>query len=375
MFSVVNLILETQAVYWALTPAKEVVKMKDWRDMVVTTNTTIIETMKNIDQTSSQIALVVDENGKLKGTVTDGDIRRGILRGISLKESITRIMNENPITIQQGTPKQSIRNKFQKKKLRQIPVVDRGNHIIDILFSDTLLDTIAYDNWVVLMAGGLGTRLRPLTEHVPKPMLTVGSKPILQTILENFIDHGFHQFYFSVNYKKELIKNHFGNGLEWGISIEYLDESLRLGTAGALSLFKEKPSKPIIVMNGDILTKVNFQQLLEFHESNGSMATMCVREFEYQVPYGVVRTDGAQLCSIDEKPIEKYFVNAGIYVINPEVLEFIPNNAYFDMPTLFNQLIAQEKKTTVFPIREYWMDIGRINDFERANNEFTEVFT
>lgn len=349
--------------------------MLKWKNISVCPAATIIETMKNIDQTSSQIALVVGEDDKLLGTVTDGDVRRGILRGISLEQSVVNIMNNNPVTICQGDTQQTIKNLFKKKKLRQIPVVDRENRMVDILFSDALSDTTPYENWVVLMAGGLGTRLRPLTEHVPKPMLTVGSKPILQTILENFIDHGFHQFYFSVNYKKELIKNHFGNGLEWGISIEYLDESLRLGTAGALSLFKEKPSKPIIVMNGDILTKVNFQQLLEFHESNGSMATMCVREFEYQVPYGVVRTDGAQLCSIDEKPIEKYFVNAGIYVINPEVLEFIPNNAYFDMPTLFNQLIAQEKKTTVFPIREYWMDIGRINDFERANNEFTEVFT
>lgn len=349
--------------------------MKNWRELVVTSDTTIIETMKNIDQTSSQIALVVDENNKLQGTVTDGDIRRGILRGIPLEQSIAKIMNRSPITICQGTSKQASKKLFQTKRLRQIPVVDQENHITDILFSDILLDTITHDNWVVFMAGGLGTRLRPLTEHLPKPMLTVGSKPILQTILENFIDYGFHHFYFSVNYKKELIKNHFGDGDQWGISIDYLDESLRLGTAGALSLFKEKPTKPIIVMNGDVLTKVNFQQLLEFHESNNSMATMCVREFEYQVPYGVVRTDGAKLCSIEEKPIEKYFVNAGIYVINPEALELIPDNEYYDMPTLFNALIALGKKTTVFPILEYWMDIGRINDYERANNEFSEVFS
>lgn len=205
-------------------------------------------------------------------------------------------------------------------------------------------------------------------------MLTVGTKPILQTILESFIEHGFHRFYFSVNYKREIIKDYFGNGLEWGVNIQYLDENQRLGTAGALSLFNEKPTKPIIVMNGDILTKINFQQLLQFHEESESMATMCVREYQLQIPYGVVRTEGTRLCSIEEKPTERHFVNAGIYVLNPEVLNYIPENQYFDMPSLFELLINRQEKTNVFPIREYWLDIGKIPDFEKANLEFSEVF-
>lgn len=348
--------------------------MRDWRELLVSPKTTILDTMKQIDQTALQIALVVDEEYKLLGTVTDGDVRRGILKGIPLNEPISRIMNTNPSTLSEESSFNNIKRMFKKKKLRQIPLVDKNNRIIDLLFSDTLLDNVALDNWVVLMAGGLGTRLKPLTENVPKPMLTVGSKPILQSILENFIDFGFHQFFFSVNYKKELIKNYFGNGLKWGISIDYLDENQRLGTAGALSLFKEKPTKPIIVMNGDILTKVNFQQLLQFHEENKSIATMCVREYNYQIPYGVVRTDGTNLSSIEEKPTETYFVNAGIYIINPEALEHIPNGEFYDMPTLFETLIEKNKKTSVFPIREYWIDIGRMNDFERANMEFSEVF-
>ncbi|MDQ0156907.1 nucleotidyltransferase family protein [Robertmurraya andreesenii] len=348
--------------------------MKSWRDLLVSSDTTILETMKNIDRTASQIALVVDGENRLQGTVTDGDIRRGILKGISLNDPVSTIMNQNPITVFHKSSKQSIRKILQEKKLRQIPVVNNDNRVIDIIFSDILLDSRAFDNWVVLMAGGLGTRLRPLTENVPKPMLNIGSKPILHTILENFIDYGFHQFYFSVNYKRELIKQYFGNGIQWGISIDYLDENQRLGTAGALSLFREKPTKPIIVMNGDILTKVNFQQLLEFHESHSSMATMCVREYHYQIPYGVVRTDGATLCSIEEKPTERHFVNAGIYVLNPEALDLIPEEKFYDMPTLFETLIAKNKKTCVFPIREYWIDIGRMNDFEKANIEFSEVF-
>lgn len=330
--------------------------------------------MRQIDQTALQIALVVDEEYKLLGTVTDGDVRRGILKGIPLNEPISRIMNTNPSTLSEESSIDNIKRMFKKKKLRQIPLVDKNNRIIDLLFSDTILDNTALENWVVLMAGGLGTRLKPLTENVPKPMLTVGSKPILQTILENFIDFGFHQFFFSVNYKRELIMNYFGNGLSWGINIDYLDENQRLGTAGALSLFKEKPTKPIIVMNGDILTKVNFQQLLQFHEENKSIATMCVREYNYQIPYGVVRTEGTNLTSIEEKPTETYFVNAGIYIINPEALEHIPNGEFYDMPTLFEKLIEKNKKTSVFPIREYWIDIGRMKDFERANMEFSEVF-
>ncbi|HZG59688.1 MAG TPA: nucleotidyltransferase family protein [Anoxybacillus sp.] len=348
--------------------------MRNWKELLVSPSTSIIETMKNIDQTAAQIALVVDDDFRLLGTVTDGDIRRGILRGISLDDQVSKVMNKNPITMKKEASKQEIKRMFQEKKLRQLPILNKNNQVVDVIFSDVLFDSVSFDNWVVLMAGGLGTRLRPLTENIPKPMLTVGTKPILQTILESFIEHGFHQFYFSVNYKREIIKEYFGDGLGWGVSIQYLDEDQRLGTAGALSLFTEKPTKPIIVMNGDILTKVNFQQLLQFHEENASVATMCVREYQHQVPYGVVRTEGTRLCSIEEKPVERYFVNAGIYVLNPEALELIPKNEYFDMPALFESLIKLQKKTNVFPIREYWLDIGKMNDFEKANLEFSEVF-
>ncbi len=348
--------------------------MRDWKKLLVSPFTSIIETMKNIDQTAAQIALVVDDDFRLLGTVTDGDIRRGILKGISLDQEVTKVMNHHPISMRVGASKQEIKKIFQQKKLRQLPLLNERGEVVDVIFSDILLDTVSFDNWVVLMAGGLGTRLRPLTENIPKPMLTVGTKPILQTILESFIEYGFHRYYFCVNYKREIIKDYFGNGLKWGVNIQYLDEDEQLGTAGALSLFPEKPSKPIIVMNGDILTKVNFQQLLQYHEETNSVATMCVREYQHQVPYGVVRTDGTKLCSIEEKPIERYFVNAGIYVLNPEVLDYIPKNEFYDMPSLFNLLIKEKKKTSVFPIREYWLDIGKMPDFEKANLEFSEVF-
>jgi len=220
-----------------------------------------------------------------------------------------------------------------------------------------------------LMAGGLGSRLGELTKDTPKPLLKVGTKPILEVILENFISHGFHRFYISVNYKAEMIRDYFGDGSRWGVEIRYLHEHKRLGTAGALSLLPDNPTLPVLVMNGDLLTKVNFRQLIDFHNETNSKATMCVREFELQVPYGVVQIANHRLRAIEEKPVQRFFVNGGIYVLSPDMLQFIPEDSFYDMPTLFDEIIARGEETSVFPIREYWIDIGRADDFERANDE------
>lgn len=348
--------------------------MVNWREILVLPKSTILETMQIIDRSASQIAIVVDETNTLLGTVTDGDIRRGILRGIALHSSIAEVMNPDPVYIYETEKDHKAQRMFRKKKLRQLPIVNERKKIVDVLFLDDFIDKPLNDHAVVLMAGGLGSRLRPLTNDIPKPMLQVGSKPILETIMESFIEHGFQKFYFSVNYKREIIKNYFGDGLKWGVEIDYLEENTPLGTAGALSLLPAVPNKPLIVMNGDLLTKVNFQQLLDFHEESDSLATMCVREYEHQIPYGIVKTEGQQLVSIEEKPTQKHFVNAGIYVLSPEILKNIPNNKYYDMPTLFKELLNNDQQASVFPIREYWLDIGRMNDFEKANHEFFEVF-
>jgi NDP-sugar pyrophosphorylase family protein len=225
------------------------------------------------------------------------------------------------------------------------------------------------------MAGGLGSRLQPLTNECPKPMLRVGNKPILETILDNFIDYGFQRFYFAINYKADIITEHFGNGSKWGVDIRYLHEDRRLGTAGALSLLPEKIIDPLVVMNGDLLTKTNFKQLLDFHSLQAGLATMCVSEYDFQVPYGVVRTKDSRILGIDEKPIHRFFVNAGIYVLEPAALKSIPSATYFDMPSLFDCIIAIDFDTSVFPVREYWLDIGHMNDFDRACMEFPHVFS
>ncbi|MBB5149733.1 nucleotidyltransferase family protein [Ureibacillus thermosphaericus] len=346
--------------------------MKDWKTIIVREENTLLETMQIIDKSSLQFAVVVNTDGKLLGTVTDGDIRRSILRGDSLDTKITNVMNPSPITAKVGQSRNKYIQLMKTKKLKQLPIVDKNNKIINIIFWDKIVSN--NDNLAVLMVGGLGTRLRPLTNDVPKPMLKVGGKPILETIIEGFKQYGYTNFILSVNYKKEVIQNYFQNGEAFDVNISYIEEPKRLGTAGALSLLPKRPLKPFFVMNGDLLTQVNFEQLMNFHMENNSLATMCVREYEYQIPYGVIETNGVELVSIQEKPIHKSFVNAGIYVLSPKALDYIPKNQYYDMPELFQKLLNEEKMTTVFPIREYWLDIGRMDDFERANLEYKERY-
>ncbi|MBW1740302.1 MAG: nucleotidyltransferase family protein [Deltaproteobacteria bacterium] len=348
--------------------------MKDWKKTLVSQDTPIIEALKIIDAASLQIALVVDEQRHLLGTVTDGDVRAGILRGVSLQEPVEKVMWKRPIVARSDDDPEAVLNLMKREDILQIPLVDEEGRVVGMKILKELIRTPARENSVVVMAGGLGTRLRPVTNDFPKPLLKVGNKPILEIILENFIEYGFHSFYFSVNYMAELIEKHFGDGSRWGVQIEYLREKKRMGTAGALSLLQERPKEPLFVMNGDLLTKVNFLQLLEFHEEHKAKGTMCVREYDLQVPYGVVQTEKHRLVSIDEKPVHRFFVNAGIYVLDPVVLEYIPENSFFDMTSVFQKLVEEGEETAVFPIREYWLDIGRMDDFKRANGEYSEHF-
>jgi len=346
--------------------------MKNWQKTIVREYNTLLEVMKIIDESLLQFAVVVDIDNHLLGTVTDGDIRRGILKGHSMDVLITKVMNRNPITALEQKPKNFYLGLMKSKQLKQLPIIDKYNKIVDIIFIDNISQGNK-ENLVVLMVGGLGTRLRPLTDHIPKPMLKVGGKPILENIIEGFKQYGYTNFVLSVNYKKEIIQNYFQNGEAFGVSITYIEEEKRMGTAGALSLLPNKPTKPIFVMNGDLLTQVNFDQLMQFHEENKKLATMCVREFEYQIPYGVIEINGTNLLSINEKPIHKSFVNAGIYVLSPETFNYIPNDTFFDMPTLFERIIKEDQFTAAFPIREYWLDIGKMDDFKRANEEYLEM--
>ncbi len=348
--------------------------MKSIQNIKLTPESTIKQALLTIDNGALQIALIVDDKDTLLGTITDGDIRRGLLQGLNLNDSIKSIIHKNPTVGIIGDSKEIILQKALAKNLRQIPIIDENRKLIGIQRIEDLIRPQTKTNRVILMVGGLGTRLRPLTESTPKPMLKVGNKPILQTIVEKFAEYGFNRITMCVNYKYEIIKNYFGDGSDFGVKIDYILEETQMGTAGALGLLEEKPDEPFFVMNGDLLTNINFEHLRNHHLEHNATATMCVREYDFQVPYGVVNVNDINIVSIKEKPLHKFFVSAGIYMLSPDVFDTIPKKQFFDMPTLFEKLILAEKKVVSFPLREYWLDIGRMEEYEKANSEYGEVF-
>lgn len=348
--------------------------MKNWKDTLISTDTTIIEAIRVVDNGSLQIALVVDTEQHLLGTVTDGDIRSAILRGIRLEESVKKVMSQTPIVASIEDGADNILEKMKKLDILQIPIVDHEGRIVGLEILKDLIRKPRRENIVLIMAGGLGTRLRPLTYDCPKSMVRLEEKPLIEIIIENFIKHGFYRFFISVNYRAEQIIDYFGNGTNWGLEIHYLQEEKPLGTAGSLSLLPYQPDAPILVMNGDVLTNINFIHLLDYHEQHNATGTMCVKEYDFQVPYGVVQTEKNRLMSINEKPVQKFFINAGIYVINPDVLQHIPQNTYLNMTEVFDKLMKKGDNAIVFPIREYWIDIGRMDDFIKANGDYAKIF-
>jgi len=343
-------------------------------DKQIYADSPIHEAVRCIEGNKAKIAFVIDMSARLIGSVSDGDIRRALLRGNTLDTVVSEIMNKSPAVAHIEDDREAILNLMTEHDHRYIPVVDTDNKIINIEVITELLNKKEKDNWVVLMAGGFGKRLRPLTKDKPKPLLRVGNKPILESILENFIENGFKKYFFSVHYKASMVTDYFGDGNRWGVEIEYIHEDEPLGTAGALGLLPEVPKEPLVLMNGDILTKVNFDSLLDFHNERNSMATMCVREYDFQVPYGTVEINEDQVIRIIEKPIHTFFVNAGIYVLDPSILKGIDQNIYKDMPDLLDEIRATKNSVSVFPIHEYWLDVGRMDDYDRAQLEYIGQF-
>lgn len=335
----------------------------------ITQDALIDQALKAISKGRAQIALVVDKKEKLIGTITDGDIRSGLLKGLDLNCSIKSIFCKTPITAKKNETNEEILKKALSNKIHQIPIVDNNGKVIGLKLLDELMKTNKKLNKIIIMAGGKGMRLRPLTKNTPKPMLKVGNKPILQIIIEKFKKSGYENFIICVNYKSKVITNYFGDGKKFGVKIEYIKEKNRMGTAGAISLIKKRLSDPFFVINGDLLTNLNFDEMLDFHIKHNSKATMCIKESNINSPYGEVKLNRENILSIDEKPIRKVFVNAGVYILDPKCIDLIPKK-FFDMTTLFKKIISKKLKTTSFPIGEYWLDIGRLNDFQKANNEF-----
>ena len=342
-------------------------------EIKINQNASIKEALKVIDKGAIKVAVVLSDDGLLLGMLSDGDIRRALLKGMSLDDSITSIINRDPVVANINDTKERILELANEKKLHQIPIISNGK-LIGIQDIREFLAPKNKPNKVILMVGGLGTRLRPLTNDVPKPMLDVGNKPILHTIVENFAKYGYTDIIMCVNYKSEIIKEYFGNGDKFGVKIEYVLENQRMGTAGALSLLQKRPKDDFFVMNGDLLTNVNFEYLHEYHKDSNALASICIRKYEMQVPYGVVNVRANKVTSIEEKPTQSFFVSAGIYMFSPIVLDFIPKGVFYDMPTLFGELLKHDFPIHPFPIREYWLDIGRMDEYRRANDEYEGVF-
>lgn len=341
--------------------------MKQWEAALVSPGTSLENAIEVLDRAALRIVLVADEQRRLLGTLTDGDIRRALIRHLSMTSAVDEVMNPNPRVAGPDWSRDRLLQLMEQQQILQLPVVDEDKRIVGLENLHDLLNQKTLDNPVFLMAGGFGTRLRPLTNDCPKPMLKVGDKPILQLILENFVRAGFHRFYISTHYMPEVIREHFGDGSDWGVSIQYIHEEEPLGTGGALGLLpKDEIDLPLFMMNGDLLTSLNFQNLLQFHQEHPASATMCVREYEYQVPYGVIQSQGRHITSMVEKPVQRFFVNAGVYLLAPELVQRAPKSQHIDMPTLLKQEIAQQRHVNMFPIHEYWLDIGRMDDFRKA---------
>ncbi len=341
--------------------------MSNWKKAILRQTDTMENAIQVLNKESLRIVIIVDNNERLVGTVTDGDVRRGMLKNLSMDAVLSDFMFTKPIVASIEDSREVILSKMRDLDILQIPVVDSDRRVCGLETLHHLLKKSRYDNPVFLMAGGFGKRLQPLTDNIPKPLLKVGAKPILENILEQFINAGFHNFYISTHYKAEMVRDYFGDGGDWNVTIKYVHEEIPLGTAGGLGLLPNNlPNLPILMMNGDILTKVDFVELLSFHLQHGGDATMCVREYDFQVPYGVIEAEGRDVTSIVEKPIHKFFVNAGVYVLNSSIINSVDGVTYLDMPQLLESIIKNSGKVNMFPVFEYWLDIGQIEQFEQA---------
>ncbi len=348
---------------------------KDFSSLVVSEDSTIRNVISCIDRNGKGIAIVLDGDNHLIATVTDGDIRRAILAGLDAELPVRELLNRRtnmapggPITALVGTPDTTLLHMMAETTVRHIPLVDEENRVVDLALLSELVREYELPLRAVVMAGGFGTRLRPLTEDLPKPMLPLGSRPLLELIVEQLREAGIKRLNVATHYKGDVISEHFKDGQDFGVDIRYVKENQPLGTVGALSLLEES-DEPLLVINGDILTRVDFRAMHSFHREHNADLTVAVRLYEMRVPYGVVDTDGVAVRGISEKPLLKQFINAGIYLLSPTVKRMIPNGQPYDIPDLIQLLLNEGRTVVSFPIREYWIDIGEAGQYDQAQSD------
>jgi dTDP-glucose pyrophosphorylase len=342
---------------------------KFWYKALLPINTTIAEVISNLDQTGIKIIMVVDQSGRLVGTISDGDVRRGLLKGLNVNSQIESIIHKNPYVVTAALSRDLVKQLMIANKIYQIPIVDHNHKVVGLHLWDELATPTKLENIMVIMAGGIGSRLRPYTKECPKPLLLVAGKPMLEHIIERAKLEGFNRFIISIHYLGHMIEEYFGYGERLDVKISYLKEETPLGTAGALSLLDPKPNLPFVVTNGDVITDIRYAELLDFHIRHSAAATMAVRLHEWQHPFGVVQTQGDEIIGFEEKPIARTHINAGVYVLNPDTLSLLNENERCDMPTLFERLQVKNNRTVAYPMHEPWLDVGLPDDLTRANKE------
>ena len=340
---------------------------KLWQQTILPARSTIEQAIRNLEQVAIKIVLVVNERGELEGTVSDGDIRRGLLKGLNLNSPVVSVIHRNPLVVPPDMGREMVKQLMLANKIEQIPVIDDQRRVVGLHLWDKITTPPERSNLMVILAGGEGTRLRPYTENCPKPLLPVAGKPMLEHIIERAKLEGFSRFMLAIHYLGHMIEDYFDNGERLGVRIDYLREKLPLGTAGALSLLNSCPDAPFVVTNGDVITDIRYGALLDFHIRYNAVGTMAVRQHEWRHPFGVVQTQGVDIIGFEEKPVARGQINAGVYALNPEALSTLVANAHCDMPTLFERLQAKASRTVAYPVHEPWLDVGRPDDLMLAN--------
>ena len=343
-----------------------------WEKALLPIDATLQHAISNLNKTAFQIAIIVKSDRVLAGTLTDGDVRRGLLNGMRMDSSIEPIVSRDSLVAPSELSRSSVLQIMKANRVHQLPIVDKGRHVVGLYLLDELMEPRQLQNIMVIMAGGLGTRLRPHTENCPKPMLPVDGKPILRHIIERARAEGFKHFILAVHYLGNMIEEYCGDGRQWNVQIDYLREESPLGTAGAISLLNPRPEQPFIVSNADVLTDIRYGDILDYHCRHGASATMAVRIHKLQHPFGVVHTKGVEIMGFEEKPVFQNHINAGVYVLNPDALDTLKTGEHCDMPTLFSRLQSSDAQTIVYPIHEPWLDVGRVDDLKRAQSERSE---
>lgn len=353
-------------------------KFSELQSLFISLDSSILSAMESVDQGGCGIALVVDQERRLLGTITDGDIRRAVLAGTDLESPVSVILESKittqypkPISVSPETDRKELVVLMHEHVLRQIPVLDKEDRVVDLVMMDDVIPTQELPLQAVIMAGGFGTRLRPLTEDMPKPMLPVDGKPLMELVIDQLRQVGIRRVNITTHYKPEKISDHFGDGSSFGVELNYVSEDKPLGTGGALGLI-ETPTETMLVINGDILTKLDLRAMLAYHQEQRAVMTVAVKQYDMKVPYGVIECDGSHVCALKEKPQMHFLVNAGVYLFEPNVYEFIPNGENFNMTDLIQWLLDADQIVASFPIIEYWLDIGQLADYEKAQNDMRQ---